>query len=132
MNETAQARRHVEGKGNPMNYLCYGKGEAGHCQLKMAGAAVSQPRMLLQERAVIPAPALQRSLSHKCRAKDWDRPLGLHRLCVAFVLLLPAAGWKFSWLDLTTEIKTNLPRTKMTYRKHLTAESCGRLLLTFT
>lgn len=90
-------------------------------------------RWVLQDQAVIPARALQHSLSDKCHVKNWDQPLGLQRLCsVAFVLLLPTAGWKLSWLDLTTEINTNLPQMIMTYRKHLTAEFCGRLLLTFT
>lgn len=81
-------------------------------------------RWLLEDQADIPARALQHSLSDKCHAKNWHQPLGLHGLCVAFVLLLLTAGWKFSWLNLTTEINTNLPRMVMTYRKHLAAEFC--------
>lgn len=90
-------------------------------------------RWVLQDQAVIPARALQHSLSGKRRVKNWDQPLGCrgYYVCVAFVLLLPTEGWKF-WLDLTTEINTNLPQIIMSYRKHLTAEFCGRLLLTFT
>lgn len=90
MNEAAQPRRRVDRQGSPVDSLCYGNGEVGHCQYKMTDAAVSQPQMAPANQAIMPARALQHSLADKRCAKNWNQPLVLHRLCVCGFCLAAA------------------------------------------